>query len=272
MVSRPLISVVVPTRDRLTLLSRCLGALDRQEGVEPEILVVDDGSSDAAAVRRDAEEHTRTLVVRLEGGGPAAARNAGVQAATGEIVLFTDDDCIANPGWALALSASVATSGADAIGGTTLAVPGASAAVRATEVVARHLEARSDFLRTTNLGCRRDVLVELPFDESFPTAAGEDREWTARVRAHGLRIGRDPSAVVHHAPALDLLGFWRQHVRYGRAARALMSGGASRFAAPSFYGALVRSGFREGLDVGALVLVSQVATAAGYVLQSAGRR
>jgi glycosyltransferase involved in cell wall biosynthesis len=266
------ISVIVPTRDRPRLLERCLDALVRQEGPALEIVVVDDGSFDAAAVRSVAGKHPRARIVRIERRGPAAARNAGVRAASHEIVLLTDDDCIPDPTWALALATSVKAGGAGAVGGRTVPLPGASAAVRATEVVARHLEERSDFLRTTNLGCRRELLEELPFDESFPAAAGEDREWTTRIRARGLSIAREPSAIVRHAPALDLAAFWRQHVRYGRAACALMQHKTSTFAPPSFYGGLIRSGFRDGPDTGVLVIVAQLATAFGFARERAARQ
>ncbi len=259
------VSVVVPTRNRPDVLARCLDALARQDDPPAEIVVVDDGSADPAPTRAVADRHPDARVVRLDGRGPAAARNAGVRAATGDVVLLTDDDCIPDTGWARALSAPLLAGEADAVGGLTLPPPDGSAAMRATEVVTDYLEEHAGLLGAGNLGCTRRLLLELPFDETFPLAAGEDREWTARVRGAGRRVVREQTAIVHHAPALDLRAFWRQHVRYGKAARALMTRGTSRFEGPSFYVGLVRAGFREGSAVGLLVLLSQAATLTGYV-------
>jgi glycosyltransferase involved in cell wall biosynthesis len=234
-----------------------------QEGAELEIVVVDDGSADGPSVCATVERHPRARLVRLEGRGPAAARNAGVRAALGTIVLLTDDDCMPEPAWARTMAQALQA--ADAVGGATAAPVGASAAMRATEVVVRHVEERSGLVITANLGCHRELLLAFPFDESFPLAAGEDRDWTARVRESGRAVIREPSAIVVHAPALDLRRFWRQHVRYGMAARMLRSRGTFRVERPSFYGELVRSGFREGPLVGVFVLVAQAATAMGYL-------
>jgi glycosyltransferase involved in cell wall biosynthesis len=259
------LSVVVPTRDRPEALERCLEALRHQARAELDIVVVDDGSVDDAAVRETVARHTQARILRLEGKGPAAARNAGIRATTSAVVLMTDDDCIPEPDWARTLADSILEHGADAVGGLTMPPPWASAAARATEVVVRHVEETSGLVITANLGCRREVLLAFPFDESFPLAAGEDRDWSARVRAAGLNVAREPAAVVLHAPALGVRRFWRQHVRYGKAARTLMSRETSTFQGPAFYGGLFRSGFREGPVVGFFVLVAQLATVIGYV-------
>jgi hypothetical protein len=65
-------------------------------------------------------------------------------------------------------------------------------------------------------GVEREVVVidDGSMDEAAVRSAGQDREWTARVRAHGRSIEREPSALVQHAPALGLPGSSLQHVRY----------------------------------------------------------
>ena len=89
------LSVVIPTYNRRDRLARVLAALERQTmpADEFEVVVVDDGSTDGSsdwlATRKPAYA-LRTL--RLSNGGPARARNAGVEAATGDILLFIDDD------------------------------------------------------------------------------------------------------------------------------------------------------------------------------------
>jgi glycosyltransferase involved in cell wall biosynthesis len=91
------LSVVVPTYNRASVLARCLDALRDQVAEPNEIVVVDDGSTDETqAVLHDRSGWVR--VVAQENGGRAAAKNAGVEAATGTVVLFIDDDIIATPG------------------------------------------------------------------------------------------------------------------------------------------------------------------------------
>jgi glycosyltransferase involved in cell wall biosynthesis len=91
----PRLSVVIPVHDGESVLPRCLRGLRDSVGVEPfEILVVDDGSTDASA---SVAEAYGSRVVRRERCGPAAARNAGAIAAEGEIVFFLDADVAVHP-------------------------------------------------------------------------------------------------------------------------------------------------------------------------------
>ncbi len=268
------VSIVVPTRDRPDALGRCLAAL---RGQGDEVLVVDDGSVDGDRVAQLAGAAGARLV-RLEGAGPAAARNAGVAAAQGSSVCFTDDDCEPRPGWAAALAAPI-RAGGPASAGRTEAAPGAGAPDRAWQAIVDHLQragaARGSpspgFAPTCNLAAARELLLELPFDEGYPGAAGEDRDWAARAAA----LGRGPlfvgDAVVVHRPELDTRSFLRQQFRYGRgAARYRAGSGDRRPGPPSFYAGLLRAGFSRGPTVGSLVLAAQLATAAG-VLAERGR-
>ena len=105
----------------------------------------------------------------------------------------------------------------------------------------------------------------LPFDEDYPLAAGEDRDWCDRLAGLGIPIAYEPSAWVDHAPDLNLARYWRQQVRYGRGAYRFHR---SRPAGPGLsprrlHLDLLRAGFACGVRVGALVAAAQVATAAG---------
>lgn len=90
-----MISVIIPTYNRRDRLSRVLSALARQSA-DPshlEAIVVDDGSSDGTSEWLEGQRFPFSLrPIRQENGGPAKARNAGVNAARGELLLFLDDD------------------------------------------------------------------------------------------------------------------------------------------------------------------------------------
>lgn len=281
--------MVVPTRDRPEKLERCLRALAAQT-VPIEVVVVDDGSNDGARVASIVTAHGGR-VVRLEGAGPAAARNAGVAASRGEVVCFTDDDCEPDRDWAAALRERIAVGSATAAG-RTLAVGGA--ADRAWQAITDHLQRSAaspgspspGFAPTCNLACARDLLERVPFDESFPDAAGEDRDWAARVAAltrgpprvsppiGGKSRGAFvPQAVVVHHPGLNPASFLRQQYRYGRgAARYRSAAPGRRHGSPSFYAGLLAAGFHRGLGTGLLVLAAQLATAVGVSVERVSAR
>jgi glycosyltransferase involved in cell wall biosynthesis len=99
-VNSPQISVVVPTRNRLRSVQRLLHAL-AVDATAPafDVVVVDDGSTDGtvAALRQLRVPYPLTIVEQHDG-GPASARNAGARVATGQVLLFLDDDVEPCPG------------------------------------------------------------------------------------------------------------------------------------------------------------------------------
>jgi len=261
--------VVVPTRDRPDRLARCLLALDAQSEPPHEVVLVDDGSADHGAVLAAVGERPRVRVVRGAGEGPARARNLGAAAAASEVVCFTDDDCRPGPGWVAALVDAVA-GGAPAAAGPTWNARPRDRFAAASQLVTNHLAATSratgaPFAPTSNLAVRAGVLAEVPFDEGFPLAAGEDREWCDRLATAGHRLAWAPDAWVEHHQDLPPRAFWRQQVRYGRGAAHLRSLGDHRVQRPRFYAGLLRAAAAEGPAVTGLVLAAQVATAWGLV-------
>lgn len=96
------LSVVIPTHNRRDILRLCLDALRRQTTTTGwELILVDDGSQDDSAAM--AREEAQTFAVPMKviaqqpNSGPAAARNRGLEAASGDLVLFLDDDILAAP-------------------------------------------------------------------------------------------------------------------------------------------------------------------------------
>jgi len=273
-VTRPTASVVVPTRDRPDRLVRCLRALDAQTQPLVEVVVVDDGSRDHGAVLAAVGDRPSVRVVRGAGEGPARARNLGAKAATGDVVCFTDDDCRPGPGWVAALVDAVAA-GAAAVAGPTWNARPHDRFAAASQLITNHLAAASrstgsPFAPSSCLGVRADVAAEVPFDEAFPLAAGEDREWCDRLAAAGHRLAWAPEAWVEHHQDLPARAFWRQQVRYGRGAAHLREVGEHRVQRPRFYAGLLRAAAAEGPAVTALVVAAQAATAWGLVSERRG--
>jgi cellulose synthase/poly-beta-1,6-N-acetylglucosamine synthase-like glycosyltransferase len=275
---RPTVSVVVPTRDRPEQLRTCLAALADQVRPADEIIVVDDASRDPAAVRAVVTPVPAARLVVGADRGPAAARNRGVAEAAGAVICLTDDDCRPAPDWLATIVERFAHDG-----GTTSAVAGPSVTGNAcntfaiaSQAVTSYLTASSadpvagtvGFAPTSNLACRRELLLAVPFDERFPLAAGEDRAWCADVTRLGHRIRFEPAAIVRHDQNLDFRGYWRQQQRYGRGAYRFHHGEGTRLRHAAFYTGLVRAGFREGVGPGLLVMLAQVATAVGVGVEA----
>jgi glycosyltransferase involved in cell wall biosynthesis len=267
---KPDVSVVVPTRDRPAALERCLRALSRQTLEHAlEVIVVDDGSH-PGAVAAVASRFPRVSVIRTERQNPAAARNAGARAAAGEVICLTDDDCEPESDWAERLAAAV-RHGADAAAGVTMVAPESGSASVASQLIADFLVEHSrgqgrhpTFAPTNNLACRATLLAELPFDESYPLAAGEDRDWCARLVEAGHTLVFEEAARVVHATDEER-GFWRRNYRYGRGSQRFRSAHETvgKREPAGFYLRLVREGFRRGPGVGMHICIAQLATAAG---------
>lgn len=273
-----------------------------------DVVVVDDGSpdplrpaveamrpgagrSDGAPRRGSASTEPAVRWIRQENAGPAAARNRGARAGTARFVAFTDDDCEPEAGWLARLVEALAEDPDALVGGRTVnALPDNPWSVASQQLVSylydyylgpeeEHDGPRpGGFLTSNNLAAAREAFLEAGgFDERFPDAAAEDRELCRRWRAGGGRLRYEPEAVVRHSHHLDALSFLKQHHRYGRGARRLHeaagAGDGAEFEGPAFYAGLLRWPLGrleppEALVTAALLALSQVAAAAGYVREA----
>jgi len=213
---RAAVSVVVPAYNASATISGCLRALLQQDFAEPyEIIVVDDGSTDSTSCEAG-RYSPRVLVLRQAHRGPAAARNLGIESASGNIVLFTDADCEPVPGWATALVSAIRGGAAGAKG---------TYRTRQTSITARFVQAeyeskyrrmarraRIDFIDTYSAAYRRDVLVEAGcFNETL--TVDEDQELSFRLAERGYDLRFVPEAVVYHTHAPTP---WRYALRKAR--------------------------------------------------------
>lgn len=220
----PSVTVVIPVRDRSAGLDRCLSAL----GARYPVIVVDDGSLDAAAVARLCDSRGARLLRRPVPGGPAAARNDGLAVVSTPLVAFTDSDCVAGPGWIAALAAHFADPmvGAAAPRVRPAASDGASG---------RYLQARAP----ADLGPREARVVPLTRVSYVPTAAllvrcsaipagfdpglrfGEDVDLVWRMIGAGWRVRYDPAEEVRHVEPERFRDALARRFRYGTSAAPL---------------------------------------------------
>lgn len=100
----PMVSVIIPTRNRRVTLQATLKSLQQQSYPQDryEVMVVDNGSDDGTKeMVEEMAARSGGLIryLRQDNQGPALARNRGIQETTGEIVAFTDSDCVADADW-----------------------------------------------------------------------------------------------------------------------------------------------------------------------------
>jgi mycofactocin glycosyltransferase len=219
------VDVVVPVRDDLVGLESVLRALTTSN---LDVVVVDDGSSDAAAIARIAASHEATLVRREVPGGPAAARNSGARATTAPFVAFLDADAIPPEGWLEALLGQF-DDPLVALVGPRVRGPKGTTPKERFESVASPLDlgeqpgiarpgAAVPYLPSAALVVRRAAFGE-GFDETF--RVGEDVDLCWRLSAEGWLVRYEPSIVVTHAARSTWPRWIGQRVRYGTSAAEL---------------------------------------------------
>ena len=278
-------SVIVPTRNRVQPLARCLSALAQLDYPRDrfQVLIVDDGSRTALTeLLSPFQGALRVTLLTQKPAGPAVARNTGVAHACGTFLAFTDDDCAPEPNWLRALEARLGAVPNCAVGGKTVNTLTDNMPATASQLLIEYLYAyynrdpnRAAFVASNNLAAPRARFIELGgFDASFRRAAGEDRDFCDRWLAHGNALVYAPDAVVCHAHALSLNSFLQQHWGYGRGAQHFHRARARRGQTPlwieplQFYRDLVLYPFSNGtphaLRLSFLLLLTQVANAGGF--------
>ncbi len=279
-------SVIVPSFNRPDRLRGCLEALSAQDFGDYEVIVVDDGSA-APLGPVCAPFAPLVRCLRQDNAGPAKARNAGAAAARGAFLAFTDDDCRPRPGWLGALLAAQGGVEDRLVGGLVVNGLADNPYAEASQALCDYLYAyfgaetgTMPFFTSNNLGLSRAGFLRVGgFDETFPLAAAEDREFGIRWEAKGGALAFAPDALVDHFHALTLRRFWGQHANYGRGAHHLhgvlarQGSDKPRREPLGFYLGLLAWPLRQGgarrLGQSALMAVSQMAMVRGYA--AAGR-
>ena len=289
----PLVSVVIPTYSRPRQLLHCLDAFCSQTmpPSEFELVVVDDGSPvPLDAIVASFQSRLNVRLLRQPNAGPSAARNRGVREARGEFIAFTDDDCLPEPAWLNMLLQEARSRPHALVGGTTVnGLKGdffAATSQLIVDFVYEHFNANPDdgyFLASNNILCSRAWFQEMGgFDESFPRAGGEDRDFCDRWRMRGWPITWQSAARVEHRHGQSFRQFVDLYIRYGRGAYRYQAirkerGSGSMREDLSFHKTLPRRVWRHlkqrgrvssGIATVAALSVWQFANAAGFLLEA----
>jgi hypothetical protein len=209
MTASPRVSVVVVSRDRPKLLARLLRALDQQDMPFFEIVVVTN------APARPAQRPVRW--VDFDRANVALARNAGIRASAGDILVFCDDDCVPEPRWLSRLTAAFAAPEIGSAGGHVLRRNGVSLQFGGAVIDRTGSEVRREIMEGsfppaegeahvtlgTNCAFRRRAVEEAGgFDPAFAYYLDEaDLNW--RLARAGWWTAIVPLAVVHHSAAAN---------------------------------------------------------------------
>jgi glycosyltransferase involved in cell wall biosynthesis len=213
----PSATVAVCTRDRPDDLRRCLEGIRRLTDKPHETMVVDSASR-SPATRSVAADFPEVRYVRLERRGLNVARNAAMAAATGEIVVFIDDDAVPDPDWLMEHRKAFAAPLTMASTGLTLPLELETEAQELFEVYGGfsrgfsprtfhagnfHPLAAGQAGAGVNMAVRREATRLVgPFDDALdagtPTHSGGESEFFSRILSHHYRIEYRPTALNWH--------------------------------------------------------------------------
>jgi len=212
-------SIIIPTFNGASRIGSCLDALLPQTaGLDAEILVVDDGSSDDTA--QIVARYSGVRLISQANAGPATARNRGALEAKGKIILFTDDDCVPAGDWLSTMTKPFEDP--DVVG-----VKGAYR-TRQKALAARFVQIdyedryrlmstfpQIDFIDTYSAAFRRDCFLEMDgYDTSFPVACAEDIELSYRMSARGWKMKFVPTAIVYHTHPDTFLRYLQKKYKF----------------------------------------------------------
>ncbi|MGB2690800.1 MAG: glycosyltransferase, partial [Desulfobacterales bacterium] len=219
-VSWPRISVVVCTFNGSRTIRNCFESLVKLDYPNFEVIVVNDGSTDKTAII------TRKYGFRListENRGLSSARNTGLEASTGEIVVYIDDDAFPDRDWLKYLAATFLTTDCAGVGGPNIAptgdgkiadcianAPGGPAHVLVSDREAEHIPG-------CNMAFRKDCLKAIEgFDPQYRTA-GDDVDLCWKIQQCGWWLAFSPAAMVWHHRRNSVRTYWKQQIGYGKA-------------------------------------------------------
>ena len=217
----PKVSIVVCSYNGARTLHDCMTSLQDLHYPEYEIILVDDGSKDDT--QEIMQQFPRVRNIRQKNRGLSVARNVGIAAGTGEVIAFTDSDCMVDRDWLYFLVQTLLSSNFAAVGGPNIsppatdwiqatvgAAPGSPSHVLLTDTIAEHVPG-------CNMAYHKWALEMIGgFDPEY-RKAGDDVDVCWRLMQSGYQIGFSPAAVVWHYRRFEVRTYFSQQVGYGEA-------------------------------------------------------
>ena len=219
------ISVIIPAYNAGKTLAATLGSLDNQSERPFEVIVVDDCSRDDSY--KIAKKYTDNVIRNSINKGPAYSRNIGIKRSKGDIVAFIDSDCEAQRDWIKTIKDEINVSPvlmgntkvrrynylSDSI--AALGFP-AGGIIGFEKIWKVSPEGFTEHISSCNFAAKRSVFEERGlFDESFPSAGGEDSEFSHRIIKKGDRIKFVKDMKVLHVPRKGIMSFIRWQILRG---------------------------------------------------------
>jgi glycosyltransferase involved in cell wall biosynthesis len=218
-VSTPRVSIIVPVYNGESTITDCIESLMDLSFPrnEVELLLVDNASTDDTSSILG-RYRDRAVILREPKRGPAAARNRGLSNATGDIVAFTDADCVVDRDWLSRIIAPLRDPAVGIVGGTILALKPRNAIAEFGERIHDHrmaIECYSPpYAITMSWASPRSVFEKVgPFDEDLLRC--EDCDLAYRIVAAGYTIVHEPAAVVYHHNEQSLRGLVAEGYAHG---------------------------------------------------------
>ena len=217
----PKVSVIVCSYNGGQTLEACLRSLKKLNYPDYEVVLVDDGSKDNT--REIVSHHPWVRTIHQPNMGLSVARNVGAAHATGEIIAYTDSDCMADPDWLYYLVGTLLSGDYAGVGGPNIsppaqnwhqacvaAAPGGPSHVLLSDVVAEHIPG-------CNMAFHKWAFDKIGgFDPEY-RKAGDDVDFCWRLQQEGQVIAFSPSAIVWHYRRFTLKAFRKQQEGYGEA-------------------------------------------------------
>ncbi len=217
----PKVSVIVCSYNGGQTLEACLRSLKKLNYSDYEVVLVDDGSKDNT--KEIVSHHPWVKTIHQPNMGLSVARNVGAAHASGEILAYTDSDCMADPDWLYYLVGTLLSGDYAGVGGPNIsppaqnwhqacvaAAPGGPSHVLLTDVVAEHIPG-------CNMAFHRWAFDKVGgFDPEY-RKAGDDVDFCWRLQQEGQVIAFSPSAIVWHYRRFTLKAFRKQQEGYGEA-------------------------------------------------------
>jgi GT2 family glycosyltransferase len=223
MKNEPFVSVVVATYNRKDLLAGCIDALINQSYPKDkyEVIIVDDGSTDGTKelLEKYSIDQSKLKTFWQKNRGVAAARNLGIKNAKGEIVCFTDDDCVTDKDRIRNLVDAYNDDKIGGVGGRILGYNPNSLLEKYAENVGNFNQEKlienENFIVAANSSYRKDILDSIKgFDDEFQFS--DDMDISIRVKLKGFSLKYAPEAIVYHRHRTTLKGLFKQWYGYGR--------------------------------------------------------